>query len=168
MTDQPVVVIIGVSGSGKSTVAKALTEEVGGVFLEGDDFHPKANREKMERGEPLNDNDRSGWLQDLAQEIREKKGEQPVVLSCSALKRSYREVLRAGAPDLVTFVLLHGPRELLMGRMSGRDDHFMPVELLDSQLETLELPKDDEPVLTLSIEDEVAQLVAKIRAAGVV
>jgi gluconokinase len=133
-------VVMGVSGCGKSTVARALAEKTGGVYLDADDFHPPANKEKMAAGIPLTDDDRWGWLDALNQELRKRSAER-VFLACSALKEIYRERLRSGVPKIV-FVYLKGSREVLVQRLGARKGHFMPSTLLDSQLATLEEPDD--------------------------
>jgi gluconokinase len=150
---------MGVCGSGKSTVGAALAEQLGATFLEGDAFHPPANVTRMAAGVALTDSDREGWLQALSQRLvaaqREGHG---VVLSCSALKRSYRDALRAQTPQL-SLVYLSGARALLAERMAGRSGHYMPPSLLDSQLATLEPPQADERALTLDIANAPAHLV---------
>jgi len=140
---------MGVSGSGKSTVGALLAQALQATFLEGDSFHPPANVARMAAGIALTDADREGWLQTLAQQLKQHAAH-GVVLSCSALKRSYRDVLRAGAPDLA-LVVLTGPAELLGQRIGGRVGHYMPPSLLASQLATLELPQADELAITLDI-----------------
>ena len=144
-------VVMGVSGSGKSTVAAAVAARVGGVFLDADDFHPESNRAKMAAGTPLTDADRSPWLAILGVELagRTARGE-VVVLACSALKRAYRDQLRARGGDLF-FAQLTGARELLAARMGARTDHFMPSSLLDSQLATLEPLQADEPGVVVDV-----------------
>lgn len=135
------VVVMGVSGTGKSTIGRALAETLDAPFVEGDDLHPPANRQKMAAGIPLTDDDRGPWLDAVAAEL-----DRPVVVACSALKRRYRDRLRAAAPDLV-LVFLHGEATLLAARMEGREGHFMPASLLRSQLDTLEEPApDEEPI----------------------
>ena len=134
---------MGVSGSGKSTVAREVQRLTGWDFAEGDDFHPAANVEKMSAGHPLTDQDRFPWLGSLARWIREHdQAGEPSLMSCSALRRTYRDVLRSGADDVV-FAHLVGDKGLLLERM-GERDHFMPPELLESQLATLEPLHDDE------------------------
>lgn len=139
------VIAMGVSGVGKSTVAKGLAQRLGWGFAEGDDFHPEANVAKMASGTPLNDDDRWPWLRLIGdwmtQEIAEGRS---AVVTCSALKRSYRDLLREGRPE-VRFLHLVADPDLLAIRMSERKDHFMPASLLASQLDTLELLDRDEP-----------------------
>ena len=145
------IVVMGVSGCGKSTVGRLLANELGLDYLEGDDLHPPENVALMAAGVALSDADRQGWLQTLAQRLADARAQGcGLVLSCSALKRSYRDILRTGAPD-VCFVHLHGTRELLAARMRDRPGHYMPPSLLDSQLATLELPDADEQVLSFDI-----------------
>ncbi|MCS0499427.1 gluconokinase [Protaetiibacter mangrovi] len=139
------VVVMGVSGSGKSTVGALLAGRLGWVFVDGDELHPSANVAKMAAGIPLDDDDRWPWLD----AVGERLAAGPVVVACSALRRAYRDRLRAAAPG-VRFVLLDGTRELLAARMSSRH-HFMPETLLDSQLATLERPDPDEHVLVYDI-----------------
>jgi carbohydrate kinase (thermoresistant glucokinase family) len=156
MTDWRIVVM-GVSGCGKSSVGLALAEALGARFIDGDDLHPEANKAKMAAGIPLNDDDRWPWL-DL---VGEALAESNTVVACSALKRVYRERILAAAPGTF-FVHLHGTRELLAQRMNARPNHFMPVSLLDSQLNTLELLGADEPGLTYNIGEPIDQLVAAV------
>jgi len=145
------VVVMGVCGSGKSTVGAALAAHLNATFLEGDAFHPPANVARMAAGIALDDNDRQGWLQALGARLGAAQREgQAVVLSCSALKRSYRDTLRQQAGDLA-LVYLAGTPELLAQRMAGRSGHYMPPSLLASQLATLEPPQADEQALTLDI-----------------
>ena len=139
-----VFVVMGVSGCGKSTVGAQLAATLGLEFLEGDTLHPPGNVARMASGVALSDADRAGWLQTLAECIREARLAGPgLVLSCSALKRAYRDILRQGAPDL-HFLHLHGDYELLAARMAERTGHYMPLSLLASQLSTLEAPGTDE------------------------
>ena len=155
-------VIMGVSGVGKSTIGTGLAQAFGVPFLEGDAYHPPANVEKMSAGFPLNDDDRAGWLQALAHEIRGAQGRGTgLVLSCSALKRRYRDLLRQADPDL-RFVHLHGPRDLIWDRMSKRPNHYMPPALRDSQLRDLEPLQPDERGLQLEIVQPPESLVTTI------
>jgi gluconokinase len=139
-----IVVVMGVSGVGKTTVGKGLAEALGARFLEGDQFHPKANIEKMSHGEPLTDADRKPWLERLAVELDASRvGGKSVVLACSALRRSYRDILRAGHDD-VDFVFLDAEQAVIQKRLDARKGHFMPPSLLDSQFAALERPGPDE------------------------
>jgi len=148
------VVVMGVSGSGKSTVGRLLAARLGVPFVEGDDLHPEASVAKMAAGIPLDDADRAPWLDAVAAEL-----DRPVVVSCSALRRSYRDRLRRAAPGL-RLLYLRGPRELLASRLAHRSGHFMPVSLLESQLATLEEPAPDERAVVLDVEATPAELVA--------
>jgi gluconokinase len=144
------VVVMGVSGSGKTTVAKELARRLGREYVEGDDFHPAGNVEKMRAGIPLTDEVRGPWLQSLADWIGEnERTGRPVVLTCSALKRSYRDLLRAGHPS-VRFVHVSADAQLLRERVAQRTNHYMPASLLDSQLAALEPLQPDEPGVTVS------------------
>jgi gluconokinase len=139
------IVVMGVSGSGKSTVAAGLVDRLGWEFAEGDDFHPAANVEKMRAGIPLDDDDRWPWLRSLAAWIGEhEKAGRNVVVTSSALKRSYRDLLRDGHPS-VWFAHVTADAALIRDRIEHRTGHYMPASLLDSQLATLEPLADDEP-----------------------
>jgi carbohydrate kinase (thermoresistant glucokinase family) len=144
-----ILVMMGVSGSGKSTVGGVLAGRLGWPLEEGDDLHPPENVAKMAAGHPLDDDDRGPWLQRIREWIaeREAAGENGIV-TCSALKRRYRDVLR---DDQVVFVHLAGSREQLLARLTARQGHFMPASLLDSQLADLEPPEADERALTVEI-----------------
>jgi gluconokinase len=149
---------MGVSGSGKSTVGALLAGALKAVFIEGDSFHPPANVARMAAGIALTDADREDWLRTLAHELR-RQAAQGVVLSCSALKRGYRDTLRSGAPDMA-LVYLRGAQDVLAQRMAGRSGHYMPPSLLASQLATLEPPQPDEDALTLDISHAPQALVS--------
>jgi len=151
MTRPPLVVIMGVSGSGKSTVGALLAERLGVPFADADDLHPPENVAKMSAGQPLDDRDRWPWLAAVGDALAVASGT-GLVIACSALKRSYRDAIRDRAPETV-FAYLHGDRELLAERLGMRVGHFMPGSLLDSQLATLEVPGDDEGV-TVSIDQD--------------
>jgi len=150
--DRPVqLVVIGVAGSGKTTVARELARRLGAPFSDADDFHPAANVAKMAAGIPLTDEDRWPWLDAIAAWIRARAAAgETAVVTCSALKRAYREVLRAASPD-TCFVHLTGPRELLAARIGGRRGHFMSASMLDSQLAILEPLAPDEPGLAVDV-----------------
>ena len=145
----PIVVVMGVSGSGKSTVAGLLAARLGWDFGEGDDLHPPANVRKMAAGQPLTDEDRWPWLQRVRAWIDERiAAGRPGIITCSALKRSYRDVLRDAH---VVFVHLAGTREQILSRLAVRHGHFMPAALLDSQFADLEPPEPDEQAVTIDI-----------------
>jgi gluconokinase len=137
-----IVVLMGVSGSGKTTVGKVLAQQLGWTFLDADDFHPAANIEKMRRGVPLNDDDRRPWLAALRDRLdaARTRGED-VVLACSALKHDYQVYLSQHDPDEIRYVYLHGSEELIRRRLAARTGHFMSPSLLHSQFETLEPPE---------------------------
>ncbi|HET7313544.1 gluconokinase [Salinisphaera sp.] len=156
MTDSPVtdapyphidrrVVVMGVSGSGKSSVGEAVGAALGIAYIDGDKYHPQSNIDKMSRGEPLTDDDRAGWLAVLRDLIRDHRDRhEAVLIGCSSLKHSYRAQLRAGDPNLL-FLFLDGSFEVILGRMKRRK-HFFSAEMLTSQFETLEAPGEDEAI----------------------
>lgn len=135
-----VVIIMGVSGTGKSTVGKLLADKLKIPFFDADDFHPRENIEKMQHGEPLTDEDRKPWLEHLAKEIEKWRSQDGAVLACSALKQKYRILLQGRDQAPITWVHLTGDAKTIFDRMQGRKDHFMPESLLQSQLDTLEPP----------------------------
>ncbi|MBD8022612.1 gluconokinase [Microbacterium gallinarum] len=156
-------VVMGVSGSGKSTVAAALAGALDGIYLDADDFHPPANVAKMAAGVPLADEDRMPWLEVVGETVvaQTARGRLAVV-ACSALRRRYRDALRTAAGDLF-FVQLDGTPELLAERLGGRTDHFMPPALLRSQLDTLEPLQSDERGMVVSVDQPVEHIVAAVR-----
>jgi gluconokinase len=157
-------VVMGVSGSGKSLIGAALARALRIDFVEGDEYHPAENVERMSSGVPLTDDDRVRWLRSLAMRIREaREADTGLVMSCSALKRSYRDVLRAEAGEL-RFVFLRGTRALLAERLAGRRGHFMPPSLLDSQFATLQEPSPDEEAWVCDIRESPQDLVAALVA----
>jgi carbohydrate kinase (thermoresistant glucokinase family) len=162
------VVVMGVSGCGKSTVGRGLADGLGVPYVEGDTLHPPRNVALMAAGTPLTDEDRQGWLQAVAAELAQAQ-RSGVVVSCSALRRRYRNVLRAAAPDL-KLVYLRGDHGLLAERMRARSGHYMPPSLLQSQLDTLEPPGVDESAFVADIapppEQLVRQLLPLLRAAA--
>jgi gluconokinase len=143
------VVVMGVSGSGKSTVGRELAARLGVPYAEADEFHPPANIDKMSAGVPLTDEDRWPWLRAIAAWLAERAARGGGVVSCSALKRSYRDLLRSAGE--VCFLYLAGDRSVIAGRLAGRTGHFMPASLLDSQLADLEPLAPDEPGLTVDV-----------------
>jgi len=155
------IVVMGVAGCGKTSVAKALAERIGGHYIEGDEFHPAANVDKMSRGVALTDADRAGWLDSLATELLRVAalGARPV-LACSALKRRYRERLRTAVPSL-GFVFLDIPRQQALARIASRAGHFMPTSLVNSQFADLEQPIDEHPTLTLAATAPLAAIVER-------
>ena len=152
------IVVMGVSGTGKTSVGEELAEELGCEFVEGDSLHPRRNIEKMEHGIPLTDEDRWPWLQAIAEmvAVRDHEGTSTVV-TCSALKRKYRDVLRDAAPTF--FVHLDAPFELLEARMQQRTKHFMPTSLLRSQVDTLEPLDDDEAGAVIDVTPPIDEVV---------
>ncbi|HET7491289.1 MAG TPA: gluconokinase [Bradyrhizobium sp.] len=153
---------MGVSGSGKTTIASRLAARLGWTFEDGDRFHPASNVAKMAAGHPLTDEDRWPWLQAIADEIDavcRRSGH--VVIACSALKRAYRDLLVHGRSD-VRIIFLNGTQALIADRLARRTGHFMPPGLLDSQFKTLELPKVDEKPVTVSIDAPVEAIVDEI------
>jgi carbohydrate kinase (thermoresistant glucokinase family) len=156
-----ILVLMGVSGSGKTTIGKALASQLGWAFIEGDDFHPASNVEKMHRGEPLDDEDRRPWLRALRQRIDEAcEREENAVLACSALKHDYREYLERDEPACVKYVYLSGSEELFRQRLAQRQAHFMNPGLLHSQFETLEAP---DHALRVDVTPASEAIVAEIR-----
>ena len=155
-------VVMGVSGSGKSTIAEALAARLGWRCEDGDRFHPASNIAKMSAGQPLTDQDRWPWLKAIADEIDRLCGkEQHAVFACSALKRAYREVLVHGRDD-VRLIFLDGTQNLIAARLAARKGHFMPPGLLDSQFATLERPGPDEQAIAVSIDASVESIVDDI------
>lgn len=155
-------VVMGVSGCGKSEIGARLASRLGIPHVEGDADHPPANIAKMAAGTPLDDADRHGWLLVLQRRIHAaREAGQGLVLSCSALKRAYRDILRQGDPDLV-FAHLAGDRNVIANRMQSRPGHFMPVTLLDSQFRDLEPPGDDERAIRLDIQTAPDAMVEQI------
>jgi len=155
-------VIMGVCGCGKSTVGAAVARAFGVDFIEGDAYHPAPNVIKMSAGEPLTDDDRAGWLQALAREIAAARARgEGIVVSCSALKRRYRDLLRQADPGL-RFAHLQGSRGMIAARMQTRIGHYMPISLLDSQLRDLEPLQPGEAGLTLDTTQPPDALVASI------
>jgi gluconokinase len=162
ITRPVIVVVMGVSGSGKSTVAALLAAALGCQFQEGDDLHPPENVEKMRGGTPLTDADRMPWLRKIVEEIDgwRARGECGV-LTCSALKRSYRDII-IGDRHAVMLVYLKGSRDLIHRRIAARHEHFMPIALLDSQFATLEEPTPDEHPIIVDVGGKPAEIAQEI------
>jgi 6-phosphogluconate dehydrogenase len=138
--ENTIIYVMGVSGSGKSTVGKALSLQLDIPFVDGDDFHPPENVAKMSAGQPLDDEDRRGWLREIQAFAKKQLQREGVVIACSALKQEYREQLMAGIESQVKWVYLQGDFELILQRMRAREGHFMPEALLQSQFDILEEP----------------------------
>lgn len=157
------VLVMGVSGCGKSTVAAGLAEALGGTFIEGDSLHPSANIEAMRAGRPLDDAMRQPWLEAvaIAAGTAWQGDNRPVVIACSALKRRYRDLLRKHLPGLLP-VHLHGSPDLVRSRMEDRNGHFMPAALLDSQIRDLEPPGPDEDAITVDIAQSPEGIIAGV------
>ncbi|WP_374974848.1 gluconokinase [Microbacterium trichothecenolyticum] len=168
LSTPPILVLMGPSGTGKSTVGAMLSGRLGWPFQEGDDLHPAANVDKMRRGHALTDEDRIPWLELVAAWIDERRAAgEPGIVTCSALKRSYRDILRR---DNVTFVNFTGDAAVVRDRMMRRQGHFMPPALLDSQFATLEAPGPDEQAIDVDIalapEDQAALVASALRLEG--
>jgi gluconokinase len=157
-----IVIVFGVSGAGKTTIGKLLAEQLGWTFYEADDFHPRANIEKMQSGRPLTDEDRWPWLERLRDQIKRSiSAKEEAVLACSALKRAYRECLRVS--DDVKFVFLRGDYALIEKQLHGRRCHFMSPALLRSQFADLEEPGSNEDALTIELGRTPELLVEEIK-----
>ncbi|MFQ1701026.1 gluconokinase [Loktanella agnita] len=155
---KPAIMIMGVSGCGKSSVGAALAAALGGAFLDGDDYHPQSNVDHMVAGQPLTDAMRWPWLDRLAAVVTERRGQDVTVFACSALKRSYRDHLRAGIADL-QIVYLDAPQALIAARLGRRQGHFMPPALLASQYAALEPPLR---AILVSVDQPIAGIVAAV------
>lgn len=152
-------IIMGVSGAGKSTIGEALSAAIHVPFFDADDYHPQANVDKMSRGEALNDDDRWPWLRRLAELLKQQEYKDGAILACSALKKSYRELLEYDLDAPPYWIYLDGSPELIAKRIAARSDHFMPVELLRSQFEALEIP---EQAIRVSIDQPVSGIISDI------
>nr|WP_297788134.1 gluconokinase [uncultured Allomuricauda sp.] len=153
-----VIVVMGVSGSGKTEIGKLLSAKLSRPFFDGDDFHPEANIKKMSSGNALNDEDRKEWLIQL-NKLAIKHRHSGAIIACSALKKNYRSMLRAGMGNCMVFVYLNGSFELIKSRLEKRKGHFMPLELLKSQFDTLEPPTKE---ITVSIEETPEKIIENI------
>jgi len=154
---RPLIVVMGVSGSGKSTAGAALAQRLGVPFADADDFHPAANIAKMKAGIALDDEDRHPWLEAIGHWLAERQSDGGV-MSCSALKRAYRDQLRRHCPR-IEFLHLSGSPEVIAARQASRQGHFMPASLMASQFATLEPLEPDEPGLTLDVSDDIGSIV---------
>lgn len=161
--DIRLIIVMGVSGAGKSTIGEELAERLGIPFLDADNLHPRANVEKMRGGTPLTDNDRWPWLEIVADAMRntaDTRGR--VVCACSALRRAYRDWLTKHAGERILFVLLHGDKAVIAERQANRPGHFMPPKLLDSQFATLEHFEHDEDGIVVDVAMTVDEIVSEI------
>ncbi|MGF6191873.1 gluconokinase [Serratia sp. 2723] len=160
------IILMGVSGSGKSTIGAAVAREIKAKFIDGDDLHPRANIQKMASGQPLNDEDRAPWLQrlnDAAYSLNHKN--ESGIIVCSALKRRYRDLLRKDNDNMV-FIYLKGSFEVILARLQARSGHFMPTDLLKSQFDALEEPSvDEKDVICVDIDTDVEGVVGRCVAA---
>jgi carbohydrate kinase (thermoresistant glucokinase family) len=152
------IVVMGVTGCGKTTVGIALAEALGIEFIDSDDLHPESNKKKMSSGTPLTDSDREPWLQEVSKTLQKHES---VIVACSALKKSYRSTILAGAPT-TKFVHLSGSKELIFARLSERSHHFMPIGLLDSQFQTLEPLDPEESGKVFEISKPVDEIVNEV------
>jgi carbohydrate kinase (thermoresistant glucokinase family) len=156
------IVVMGVSGVGKTTVAEVLAQRLDWTFCDGDLFHPLSNVEKMRSGTPLTDEDRWPWLQAVAVEIdRHRRAQKGFVVACSALKRAYRKILMEDRPD-VRLVYLQGDHDLIMSRLAPRQGHYFPAKLLDSQFAALEEPDASENAITILVDKDIGAVVDEI------
>ncbi|MDZ7823545.1 MAG: gluconokinase [Ahrensia sp.] len=153
-------VVMGVAGSGKSSVGVGVAEAIGGTYIDGDDFHPQANIAKMASGQPLTDEDRWPWLEIVANALARQQGIS--LVGCSALKKAYRNFITKKAGEAVQFIYLDGSKELIAARMKARQGHFMPTSLLDSQFAALEVPSDAENHIKIDISGTSEQVIALV------
>jgi gluconokinase len=161
--NQPNIIVMGVSGCGKTTIGQLLAQQLGRPFYDGDDYHSAANVAKMAAGNPLTDADRHDWLATLSTNLGQWETTGGAVLACSALKEAYRQTLQAGETLPLTWVFLDGSYALLEARLAGRHDHYMKASMLDSQLATLEKPTYGIRI-ELAADETPAQVVARITA----
>jgi carbohydrate kinase (thermoresistant glucokinase family) len=153
-----IIYVMGVSGSGKTTIGKLLSQKIGIPFFDGDDFHSTANKEKMKSGKPLTDNDRDEWLWEINKMAKEQVKLKGAVIACSALKEKYRSRLSDSIAEPV-WIFLQGSYDEVYERMKKRNDHYMPVQLLSSQFESLEIPANAFPI---DIKNDPQTIIAKI------
>jgi gluconokinase len=160
----PLIVVMGVSGCGKSSMGEALSSRLGLPFIEGDALHPETNIAKMSAGIPLTDEDRWPWLETVGSVLREYRETGGAIVACSALKKAYRDALRQAAGGELVFVFMSGSRALLEDRMRVRSGHFMPASLLDSQLATLESPGRDEDAIVVDCAEPLESAANRVAA----
>ncbi|MGB5822311.1 MAG: gluconokinase [Saonia sp.] len=161
--NKPVIFVMGVSGSGKSTIGKLLAKKLAAPFFDGDDYHPKVNIKKMAQGHPLNDDDRHGWLIRL-NKLAKENVDSGAVIACSALKEAYRTLLGAEMGNHMEWVYLEGSFEEISNRLRKRKNHFMPAALLQSQFDTLEPPKKAITVsITKTPEEAISEIVKRLK-----
>ncbi|MEM9574435.1 MAG: gluconokinase [Pseudomonadota bacterium] len=159
---QRLYVVMGVAGSGKTSIGESVAEQIGGTYIDGDDYHPQSNIDKMASGDPLTDEDRWPWLEIISGELARMQG--IGLVGCSALKKSYRDFITKNAGEPVQFLYLNGSKELIAERMAARTGHFMPTSLLDSQFEALEEPGESENAISIDIsgtEPDVVKLIVE-------
>lgn len=163
LTPSRIIIVMGVSSSGKSSTGRAIARRLHAPFLDGDDYHSAENKAKMAGGTPLTDADRWPWLTSLAQALHEAaEGKGVAVGACSALKRSYRDKLASEAGEPILFVFLEGTRDVIAARMAARRHEYMPLILLDSQFATLEPPTEDENVLTVDVSEPTETIAERV------
>ncbi len=158
------VVVMGVSGAGKTTVGRALAEVLGAEFIDGDDLHSEAARAKMTAGHPLDDDDRWPWLDRIGAALRWERDGRGTVVASSALRRAYRDRIRAAVGPRLRFVYLKASPELMRARVAARKDHYMPASLVDSQFAALEPPDGETDVITMPAEADLAVAIPKLAA----
>ena len=164
------IVVMGVTGSGKTTIGQALAAVLAGRFIDGDDLHTDASRAKMRAGVALTDDDRWPWLDRVGKTLAEASPGKPVIVACSALRRAYRDRLRAAVGPSLIFVYLEAQKETMRARVAARKNHYMPASLVDSQFATLEDPTDEPGVIAIpadgDVETEVSALSRRLTEAG--
>lgn len=158
--EQRLYVVMGVAGSGKTSIGEGVAERIGGIYIDGDDYHPQSNIDKMANGDPLTDEDRWPWLEIISGELARIDG--IGLVGCSALKKAYRDFISQSVGEPVQFIYLNGSKDLIAKRMAARTGHFMPTSLLDSQFEALEVPDKTENAISIDIsgtEQDVINLI---------
>jgi carbohydrate kinase (thermoresistant glucokinase family) len=159
MSKSLIIFIMGVSGSGKTTIGKLLSEKIGIPFFDADDFHSQVNKQKMRTGQPLTDEDRKDWLERMNEIAKVELTKNGAIIACSALKEKYRQVLSQGIVAPIFWIFLRGDYDLIARRMKARPDHYMPVSLLTSQFEILEVPEN---VMAIDSSERPENIVEKI------